>query len=177
MSTSTKPSRTTQQADDQKLIDGLTKHASSLASLTIAGTPYSTTAFIAALEARIAAAKTTLATRATWQSAVKAELDERAKTKTLVSGLRQTLQLVFAGSIDTLADFGLRPRKPRTPLTPEQKAAAVAKATATRAARHTMGTKQKAKVRGAVPATAPVTAPPAAPAPTVPATPSPQPKP
>jgi hypothetical protein len=63
------------------------------------------------------------------------------------------------GSIDTLADFGLKPRKTRTPRTPEQKAASVAKSLATRAARHTMGSKQKAKVTGAAPHAAPVTAP------------------
>jgi hypothetical protein len=80
--------------------------------------------------------------------------------------------VAFAGSIDTLADFALKARKPRTPLTPEQKAAAVAKAEATRAARHTMGPKQKAAIKGTVPATAPATQPAApAPAPATPVTP------
>jgi hypothetical protein len=43
----------------------------------------------------------------------------------------------------SLADFGLNPKKARTPLTIEEKAAAAAKRKATRAARHTMGSKQK----------------------------------
>jgi hypothetical protein len=60
------------------------------------------------------------------------------------------LKVMFAGSIDTLADFGLKAPKVRVPLTPDEKAAAVAKGKATRAARHTMGAKQKKKVSGTV---------------------------
>jgi hypothetical protein len=173
---STKPNRSNEVSGDQKLIDGLTKHASTLPSLFIGGTSMTTAAIIAVLQARIAAADTTLSTRATWQSAVKADIDERTKTKTLVSGLRQALQVAFAGSIDALADFGLKPRKVRV-VTPEQKAKASAKALATRQARHTMGPKQKAKVKGTVAPTAPAT-PPAAPAPTAPTPPAaPAPKP
>jgi hypothetical protein len=44
--------------------------------------------------------------------------------------------------VDALATFGLTPRKPRV-VSPEARVAAAAKAKATRAARHTMGKKQK----------------------------------
>jgi hypothetical protein len=176
MSTKNHPNRSQQQASDQSLIDGLKKHTSTLSSLTFGGTSNPTPAIIAVLEARIASASAVLPTRATWQSTVQADRDERAKTNTFVSGLRQALQLAFAGSIDGLADFGLKPRKQRTALTPEQKAAAVAKAKATRAARHTMGSKQKAKVKGTVSQAAPAAPPPAAPAPSVTTAPTPQPK-
>jgi hypothetical protein len=68
-----------------------------------------------------------------------------------------------------LADFGITPPKARTPLSADQKAAAVAKRKATRAIRHTLGPKQKKNIKGTVPATAPQnSAPPA----TTPATPS-----
>ena len=141
--------RTQYQDGDQKLIDGLTKHQQTIASLVIGGTSYKAADIIAVLQTRLGAAKAAVSSRATWQADVKSDHDERAKTKTFVSGLRQSLQVAFAGSIDTLADFGLKPRKARAPRTPEQKAAATAKARATRAARHTMGSKQKAKVKGA----------------------------
>jgi hypothetical protein len=61
--------------------------------------------------------------------------------------------------------FGGKVRKQRAKLTVEQKAAMAAKMRATRAARHTMGKKQKAAIKGQVPppATPPAT-PPAAPA-------------
>ena len=145
-----KTNRSQQQAGDQKLIDGLTKHAATIPFVVIGGTSLSTAALIAAMQARLAAASATVTTRATWLSAVKADADERAKTKTLVSGLRQAVQVAFGGSIDALADFGLKPRKQPATRTPEEKAAAVAKAQATRAARHTMGPQQKKGVKGAV---------------------------
>jgi hypothetical protein len=181
MSTKPRVNRSQQQAGDQSLIDGLQKHASTLSSLTFGGTSNPTAAIIAVLQARIASANTVLPARATWQATVQADRDELAKTQAFVSGLRQALQLAYAGSIDTLADFGLKPRRHPAPRTPEQKAAAVAKAKATRAARHTMGSKQKAKVKGTVAPTAPAT-PPTAPAPTAPTplvapAPTPQPKP
>jgi hypothetical protein len=177
MATRNKGNRSQQQTGDQQLIDGLSKHASTLPSLTFLGASHPTAAIIAALQARIASANTVSPAKATWQSTVQADRDERAKTKAFVSGLRQALQLVFAGSLEALADFGLKPRKQPAPRTPEQKAAAVAKAKATRAARHTMGPKQKAKVKGAVAQTAPASPPPAAPTlPVTAAPPSPQPK-
>jgi hypothetical protein len=75
---------------------------------------------------------------------------------------------------DVLADFGVPPKKARTPLTAQQKALAAAKRKSTRAARHTGGSKQKAAVKGNVTdiVITPVTAPaPATSAPT-PATPA-----
>jgi hypothetical protein len=156
--------RLKQQVADQKIVDGFTKHAQTITSLVIGGTSYTTTAIIGVLQARLATSTAAQSTRATWQNAVKADLDERAKTKTFMSGLRKALHVAFDGSIDTLADFGLTPPKKRV-VTPEQKAAAALKAKATRAARHTMGSKQKAAIKGTVPATAPATTP-AAPAPT-----------
>jgi hypothetical protein len=177
MATKSKSNRSQQQTGDQHLIDGLTKHASTLPSLTFVGESHPTAAIIAVLQTRIASANAVSPAKATWQSTVQADRDERAKTTAYVSGLRQALQLAFAGSVDALADFGLKRRKQTAPRTPEQKAAAVAKAKATRAARHTMGSKQKAKVKGAVPQTAPASPPPAAATPPVTAAPpSPQPK-
>ena len=71
------------------------------------------------------------------------------KTKALVSTCIQSISLSFAGQVDTLADFGLTPRKARV-VTPEEQVIAAAKAKATRAARHTMGKKQKAAIKGTV---------------------------
>jgi hypothetical protein len=136
-------------AGDQKLIDGLNKHATTISTLVIGGAAYKSADIIAILQARIATANGARDARPAWLAAAKADQDERAKTKTFVSGLRQALEVAFAGSIDGLADFGLAPRKPRV-TTPEQKTAAALKAKATRAARHTLGPKKKAAVKGAV---------------------------
>jgi len=53
----------------------------------------------------------------------------------------------------TLADYGLKPPKAKTPQTSEQKAKAAAKLRATRIARGTTSKKQKAKIHGVVTAT------------------------
>jgi hypothetical protein len=75
----------------------------------------------------------------------KNRIDETTADQTLIvglAGLKQALLVAFAGQIDALADFGLTPRKVHV-FTPEQRIAAAAKSRATRAARHTMGSKQK----------------------------------
>jgi hypothetical protein len=145
-----KKNRTDQTVADQRLIDGLTKHAAAITSLLIGGSTLSTTDIIAVLQTRIGASDNATTTRATWRAAVVTDIDEHAKTRTFLSGLRQALLVAFAGQVDTLADFGLTARKVRV-LTPDQVMAAVAKAKATRAARHTMGKVQKSKITGANP--------------------------
>jgi hypothetical protein len=157
MTTKATTNRTNRQAADQKLLDGVTKHEQAITSLTFGGTSYKPADIIAILQARIASANTTLSTRATWQSAVLADKGELTKTQPIVSGVRQGILLMFAGAVDTLADFGLKPRKAPAVRSPAEKAAASAKAKATREARHTMGSKQKASIKGAAPQAAPAT--------------------
>jgi hypothetical protein len=170
MTTNTKNNKLSQQAADQSLIDGFTKHAATIpASLLIAGAQVPTTTVISTLQARIAARAATAPAKATYQALVKADQDERTTSAPLVSGARQAVLVMFAGQIQVLADFGLTPRKTPAPRTPEQKAASAAKAKATRAARHTMGPVQKAQITGATPqgdatVPAPAPAPAAAPA-------------
>jgi hypothetical protein len=147
-------SRHTHQIADKSLLDGLTKHAEILPSLVIGATSLTAADLIAILQGRIDAADAAVATRASWLSAVKADYDERAKTKEAVSGLRQAVHVAFDGSIDVLADFGLAPRN-QAVVTQEKRTEANAKAKATRAARHTMGKRQKAEIKGTVPEVAP----------------------
>jgi hypothetical protein len=143
------PNREEQQTADQKLADGLTKHAQTLASFTVAGTSIATADLIATLQKRQATAAAADSTRDTWRAALQAERDERRKSQPTVSAVKQVLHVMFAGSIDTLADFGLSPRKVAV-VSPEARVAAVAKAKATRAARHTMGPRQKQAIKGNV---------------------------
>jgi hypothetical protein len=159
-----KKNRTDETTSEQMLINGLNKHATTIPSVAIAGASVTTKDIVATLQARIDSARAVLSTRATWQAAVQADRTERDKTKTFVSGLKQALLVAFAGQIDTLADFGLTGRK-ITVLTPEEKLVRAAKAKATRAARHTMGSKQKAGIKGTVAPTAPASPAPSAPTP------------
>lgn len=150
----TKLSRARQRAEHQLMIDGLQKHQSLLPSVVIGGALLTTADVIVQLQELVDSADTTRSTRATWRAAVQADRERLARAKAFVSGLKQATRVAFAGSIETLADCGLSPRKVHLP-TPEQTLAATAKALATRAARHTMGKKQRQAIKGAVPAAAP----------------------
>jgi hypothetical protein len=163
------PNRTQRVTANQNLIGGLQKHQDTLPSLVIDGTSYKTADIITTLQGIVNSAAAVVSSRATWQTAVQADKQGRAKNQTFVSGLKQALHVAFGNSIDTLAEFGLTQRKTRTPRTPQQKAASTAKSMATRAARHTMGSKQKAAIKGSVtpPATVDGTAPTASAAPAV----------
>jgi hypothetical protein len=82
-----------------------------------------------------------------------------------MSAFESFVKGAFGSSPDVLADFGIT-RKSPAPITLEAKAAAAAKRASTRAARHTMGPKQKLAVVGDV--TGVVVTPVRAPAPSVP---------
>jgi hypothetical protein len=155
-----------QQTDDQNLVAGLEKHQATIPSLLIAGTTIPTTSIITTVQSRMAARANTAATLAAYHTALAVEEATIAQSKATVSGTRQALKVMFAGQLAELGDFGMKAPKPRTPLTPEEKVAATAKAKATREARHTVGPKAKAKITGATvaPVTAPATPVPATPA-------------
>ena len=150
MGTRQKSNRVKQLAADQTFINGATKHADKLSALMVGGAAVKVADVIAALKAEITAENAVAPARATWEATVQAAKDQRAKTRTALTGVKQSLQLMFAGQVETLADFGLKPRKQPAPRSPQQKAASAAKAKATRQARHTMGSVQKKAVQGDV---------------------------
>jgi hypothetical protein len=157
-----KNNRIDQTTAEQTLIDGFNKHAAAIPGMMIGGVTLAPKDIVATLQSRIDSARAALSTKATWQTAIRTDRTLRDTTKTLVSGAKQGVLLAFAGKLDMLADFGLTPRASAV-RTPEQKIAAAAKARATRAARHTMGPKQKAAIKGTVSTTAPAPAGPTAP--------------
>jgi hypothetical protein len=154
--------RTLIQFEDQSIISGLQKNTQKMPSLFIHGTPMPVADIVATVQKRVDSADHVTLAEANWHQAVQADNDLREETRAFMRSLRQALQIAFANSTDTLAEYGLKPRRTRT-RTPEQQVAAAAKAKATRAARHTMGSKQKAQIKGTV--EVPATSTPASPAP------------
>ncbi len=162
-----KPSKAATFAQLQALVSGLQKQLPN-GSFTLVSTAYTTPALVTALQGLV----TALAAVDTAQAGVKAALatwhTEEAKMGPTVLALKRTLQSMYANAPDTLAVFGLKPRKAPAPRTAAQKAATAAKAAATRAARGTAGKKQKSAITGDVtgvtiiPIKAPVASPPAA---------------
>jgi hypothetical protein len=172
-----KPNRSSRTNANQKLVDGLNKHQSVLASMVVNGVPLTAAQAVSKLDEIIAAADLAVTARAAWLAAVTADITERTSTATFVAGVRQAILVAFHGQVDVLADFGLTTRK-AVVRTPEQKQEAAAKAKATRAARHTMGKNKKALITGAsvsagAAASPPATAPAASPGPAPAAAPAP----
>jgi hypothetical protein len=146
----------------QKNQAGVTKYFTALPTLMLAGVTTTPAKINAVFQADIDAS-TALDTaeadvkqkRATQKAARAAAIAERADLKAYILGTygEQAVQM--------LVDFGYDPPKPRGAQTVAAKAQAVAQGKATREARGTKGTKQKAAIKGVVaaPAPEPATAP------------------
>jgi hypothetical protein len=146
----TTTNRTAQQAADQNLADGLTKHASDIVSLVL-GTQNMTNADIGArIGARITKSKAVTAARVIYLAAVAADRAQKQEDMQFMDDLKQTLRARFSSDPKTLqGDFGLSERK-RTKPAPKTQVAAAAKAKATRAKRGTKGSVQAAAITGGV---------------------------
>jgi hypothetical protein len=141
--------------------------------MTLLGQSLTPAAIVSVLQERIATGQAAIAADASRNAPIVTDAAELTRTDALVSALRQVVQGMYKQTPGTLADFGLKDRKVTKPSV-ETLAAAAAKSKATRAARHTMGKKQKQAIHGNVASAAPATPSPASPAqPTLPATPAP----
>jgi hypothetical protein len=101
---------------------------------------------IAIVQSSLAASKDVAIKRAALEASLEAEKTVRATNKVFVSSLKQTLQAMFVGQVDTLAQYGLKGRKTRV-VPPKTKVAAAARAKATRELRGTKGSKQKLELQ------------------------------
>jgi len=136
----------------RKVLSGMGKHFQNVPSMTIAQVVYKVADLEALFQKDIAASDSADQARAAWVASVQTEHASHQEVDPLLRAVKNYVLLTWGDSKDssgTLEDFGYAPRKVPT-VTPEAKAAATAKAKATRAARGTMGPKQKAKVKGTV---------------------------
>ncbi|HEX3345604.1 MAG TPA: hypothetical protein VHS09_13570 [Polyangiaceae bacterium] len=144
-------------AADQNMIDGIQKNASKLpASFPVGSVTMTPQDMVTVLQGRITTGKAVVQSEATHAAALQADTTTRDQTKTKVSAFKRIIIAMFLQSPDVLGDFGLAAPKP--PLkTAEVKAAAAAKAKATRTLLGTKGAQQKKAAIAA--AAAPVDAP------------------
>ncbi len=141
------PSRTMIQGQDQQVLEGIAKDLPSNLTLTL-GTKVFTPASLAAyFQRHIDLANAVVTSRAHWLDAVKAYAAMNVQARVVVQDLRNWLIATYGADSPRLSDFGLAAPR-RATLTPEQKAAAVARRNATRKARKTAGKRQKAKIKG-----------------------------
>jgi hypothetical protein len=134
----------------QRLLTGTREHLASTGPLVFGGGTYTPgqieTALQTIIDLRAAVEEAKAATKA--KLAV-----EGARVPPLHDQMSAYVAFVrarFGNAPDVLADFGLKPRKAQTPLSVDQQTAAAAKRAATRIARHTMGSRQKKRVKGTV---------------------------
>ena len=146
---------TTQNQSFNNLLAGLKQNAN--ASFTIGGTTYTSTQLQKIVQSILTALAAVPVAKGAYHDAV-ANVDELLNDNhDVILGLKQLLQ-IQDGTSGGLAAYGLQPKKAGTK-TVATKASAASKALETRAARHTMGPKEKAKITAAsAPATPPAAA-------------------
>ncbi|HEY5239948.1 MAG TPA: hypothetical protein VIJ22_00720 [Polyangiaceae bacterium] len=125
------------------------KDLASVTIITLNAVDYTPASLMALFQSFIDLADATVTARASWLLAVQKEAALLTRIMGVLSALKAYVTLKFGpGAVDTQADFGFSPRKVVV-MTAAEKTASAAKAKATRAARHTMGSDQKKAVTGA----------------------------
>jgi hypothetical protein len=152
----------------QALIAGTTKHLASTTQVTLVGETLTPAQVVAKLQALVDLRTAVDSAKATAKAKLVAEESNAPPLLTFLGAFAAYVKAAYLNSPDVLSDFGLNP-KSRTAQTVETKAVAAAKRAATRAARHTLGSKQRAVIKGDVTG---VTLTPVVATPPTPATPS-----
>ncbi len=145
MGTST--NKPTRQNADRKIVAAIQKYLSTPVKLR--GVTYTPTQLADMFQKGIDLADAVAATETSWHAAVAAERAQRKSLSAIETSLRKYVDSTYGDAGAEFSDFGFKPKKVK-PATAETKAEAVKKREGTRAARHTMGPRQKQKVKGDV---------------------------
>jgi hypothetical protein len=133
-----------------QLVAGIKEHFSTVSSLTFGNGSFTPAQVEASLQTLIDLRTAVEQAQSVAKAKIVAEAAQAPSLRSQMAAFVTYVKATFGASPDALADFGLKPRKTRTPLTIDQLATAAAKRAATRAARHTMGPKQKKAVKGTI---------------------------
>jgi len=139
---------------DRQAIVGIKLHYATLPNIVLGGVTYVLNDLLRILQDPIDLVSPTSAAKAAYHAAVAAEKSAVAKANAVYQELRTRVLSDFKAQPQTLADFGMTLTNKQVP-DAQTVAEAVQKRDATRKARHTMGKRQKAKIKGTVPETAP----------------------
>jgi hypothetical protein len=145
-----KKNRPSETAAEQRIVDGITKHAAFIPTYFLNGIAMPTADVLAVVQRRLDAGKRVEQAKTEWLAAIAAEREERDRSRVFMSTLKQFVLAAFRGQLGLLADFGLVGPKVPSPK-PAALVASAVKAKATRAARHTMGKNQRAAIVGSPP--------------------------
>ena len=140
------------------LLAGTQKHFTSGGEvLVVDGVSMTVDQATAEMKAVVQNRQNVVSAQAVASATLRTEDDSLPQQRVFLGAFASLVRLRFGSESEVLSDFGLPPKKKPAPRTAEQKAEAVAKAKATRAARHTMGPRQRAEVKGDVSAALVVT--------------------
>jgi hypothetical protein len=132
---------------NRQAIAGVRKHLSGTTTIVLGGTPTTPADVIATLTGVIDGIDAAVAAEKAFHDAVATQHTVIAKGNALLKALKMLVHNQLGSTEGVLGDFGFTSPKRQTP-SEATKAAAVAKREATRKARHTMGKRQKASVKG-----------------------------
>jgi hypothetical protein len=150
MSTTSSPSKVTRQARIGKIIAGIQKYFGNLPAIVLAGTSYTPAALVALLQKALDAITLSSNSKAKWIQDVQVERNQLAAISQVLRLIKAFVIAAIGDSNDSaqkLEEFGFTPRKAR-PTKVAVKAEAAVKVRATRVARGTKGSRQKAMIHG-----------------------------
>jgi len=133
-----------------QLIAGVAKVLTSTTSVTLEGASCTPAQITSKLQSIVTLRSDVDAAKSATKAKLAAEASQLPALRGFMTAFESYLRGAYGSQPDVLAEFGLQPKKARTPATVAAKAAAVAKRAATRTARHTMGKVQKQVVKGDV---------------------------
>src|SRR5580693_3653716 len=123
----------------EQLIAGTAKNLTSTTSVAFLGASFTPAQITSKLQSIVTLRSDVNTAKAATKAKLAAEASQLPSLRGFMTAYESYLRGVYGSQPDVLAEFGLQPKKARTPATVQAKAAAVAKRAATRAARHTMG--------------------------------------
>jgi hypothetical protein len=133
----------------KQLVAGTEKHLASATQIALLGGSFTPDQVTSKLQSLVNLRSDVDASKATTKAKIANEAVQMPALRTFMSAFESFVKAAFGSSPDVLADFGITP-KARVPLTVKAKTAAAAKRASTRAARHTLGPKQKMGIKGDV---------------------------
>jgi hypothetical protein len=145
---------------DRQTIAGIHKYYANVPSMVLDGVSYTPADIVKILQDQLDGLDASAAAQGVYRKAVAGATAASVKANALYGVFRRRVLNDFKTSHDVLGEFGLLLPQRQIP-SAETKAKAVEKRDATRQARHTMGKRQKADIKGTVPETTPTVVKPA----------------
>ena len=143
------PSHLSIETKLRKVIAGVEANLSGTETVTLAGRAYKRAELIKIFQAQLDAMQAVTELEGALAGARAARAKTARRVLPVQRALEEYVRAIHGATNPKLADYGFVPDAPRK-VTAKTKAEAVAKGRATRIARHTMGRKQRLKVKGTV---------------------------